>query len=139
VPDVPHVIPQITAVKSSKSRRCVLPPVSSHPRTARGTIQGQVTVAPSPRDRRTGHDPSVGAPMPGHDRAWPLVQTQRASPSCHRVANTELLPPFTVTSRCAGSFSAFHLRCAASAYQTMALFASSSSSSVPYVASASLQ
>ena len=30
-------------------------------------------------------------------------QTPCASPYCHQIANTELLPPFTVTSRCAGT------------------------------------
>jgi hypothetical protein len=59
-------------IESSKSRRGLLPNVCSHPRT-RGTIRGQVAVAPFPRDLQIGHDPSLGAPMPGHHRAWPMV------------------------------------------------------------------
>jgi hypothetical protein len=46
-----------------------------------------------------------------------LVKAKCASRSCHRVANTELLPPITVTSRCAGSPSI----CAV--LQTLSLFA----------------
>jgi hypothetical protein len=50
---------------SSKSRCCVLPYVSFHPRSPRATIRVKVTVAPFPRDLKIGHDPSLGAPMPG--------------------------------------------------------------------------
>jgi hypothetical protein len=61
-------------INSSKSRCCVLPYVPSHcpshPRLVCATIQGQVNVARSPRDPERGHDPSLGAPMPGHHRAW---------------------------------------------------------------------
>jgi hypothetical protein len=101
----------LISVKSSKSRRCVLPNAPAHPRTLRGTIQGQVTVAPFPRDRKTGHDPSLGAPMPGHHRAWPgrwsKPSALRPPVTGSQTPNCSL--PFIVTSRCAGSFSAFAL------------------------------
>ena len=96
-------------LNSSKSRCCVLPYVPSHcpshPRLVCATIQGQVNVARSPRDPERGHDPSLGAPMPGHHRAWPYCWSK---PSALRAPVTgsqtpKLLPPITVTSRCAGS------------------------------------
>ncbi len=46
-----------------------------------------------PRDRKRGHDLSLGAPMPGYHRGWPWVKTQCASPSCHRIANTHCFLP----------------------------------------------
>lgn len=79
----------------------------------------KVAVARSPRDLGRGHDPSLGAPMPGHHRVWPYCWSK---PSALRAPVTgsqtpKLLPPITVTSRCAGSPSI----CAV--LQTMSLFA----------------
>lgn len=110
---------------SSKSRCCVLPYVSSHPRPPRATIQGQVTVAPFPRDLKIGHDPSLGAPMPGitaprrgrtvgqNPVRFVLLSPGRKHPNCSPLhCHLALCRLFT------------HLCCTASADQTMSLFAS---------------
>jgi hypothetical protein len=112
---------------------------SSHPSSTRATRPWARHSGRFPRDRKRGHDPSLGAPMPGHDRGWPLAKIQCASPSRHRIANTEneMPPPFDVTSRRAETF--LLLYCAPS--QTMSLFARSEQLHliVLYFASASLQ
>jgi len=99
--------------KSSKLRCCVLPYVSSHPRPLRATIQGQVTVVLSTRPE-IGHDPSLGAPMPGITApgwyCWPRASARRAPVTGSQTP--KLLPPFIVTLRCAGYFPfALHGEC----------------------------
>ena len=76
----------------------VAPLPSPHVPSFRAIIQGQIEVVNPTRhgDRSRSLVRCSNArtsPCP------PLVRIQCASPSCHRIANTKLLPPFIVTSR----------------------------------------
>lgn len=84
----------------------------------RATTQGQVTVAPfstRPPEQR-GHDPSLGAPMPGHHRA--LARTVGPRPSALRTPVTGSQTPNcslpSLSPRAVQAVMAFALCCARS-------------------------
>ena len=74
-----------------------------------------------PRDLQLGHDPSLGDPMPDIT-ALAVGRKQLRFVSCHRISNTELLPPIL----CHIIKGRLNVLCF-SAGQTLSLFARNSS------------